>query len=1184
MKQPGFIGPTYSLRTPNYDCQRTINLFLEQDELGTGKEQEPLALLSVPGQVAIGSMPQGPIRGLHFTAFGYIVCVAGNGIYYLNSFDGGDTWDDPTLIGQLTTSTGPVSIADGIPNMYNGTANTGQINLVIVVDGSNYGIVWEEGTTSPIQLNSGNAFNGASYVTFQDGFFMFTQNVKSPACFFASDPINISSVDIVVANLGPDYISRIISDHDVLWFFGGRSSSVWQNTGGGVGANIFQQIPGSYAEGGCSYPNTIQKVSGQLLWMTSDERGFGMVFQASGYRGMRISNHAVEEWIHGLEDLSKATTWTYQDQGHSFYCLNIPGSETTWCYDLLTKMWSERAFFKEGVFSRDLIENRVTLYGAYKPMHLCSDYYTQKLYTLSNEAYTLDGEPIYRMRTAPHGSAGLKRVFYSQAQIDLETGTGLDGVGYPYFIGYDTTTPHSGTITNQSLDQQIDKFYYTDGHGNHITATSTPTINASGTWSNSFTDHGTYADIHSIDFTVPVSQFGTGTDYQKNYTYVYGGLASGTTISTANIYEHDWRGNILQTTTPQTNLCLNSEKFDANTWAYDGVTILPAVWDEFPTTTINAYRPSASSLISSSGASSVTNPQYVYTSSENTLRTDGTYANTTSDRAHSVYYKWTTWGTGLNKTGTLWFSLDSNANPQGGVSIATSFDSGATWDYRWFTNTPDVFPTTLIGWGSQYSQATPLQMAITIPDLSTFQVEIATLGPQVGGPETPSTAKIYDMCFLTSSNTFSGISQNAPDGVNTGTYITEDKSYGLHGVTTSYQGALNTTATSSIYVQKGDSKRSLELAVTSPILQFTGSITGNQLTVTVAPTNGTLAIGQTIRGAGIYAGTTITAGTSSPYTISWTASTANPIASESMEAFTYALRTIVDKDGNLDEQVGYGIGGIESVGVVFIGSVTGNQLTVESLYSGKLVIGQELIGTGITTGTTITAGTTSPYTLSNTMVNPVNSQIIHVNEGGINSTGIYRIWGTANHTVAGTYNVSLLIYDYTATGLDTYTGSGNARIGIWGMQIQTGAIDKYIKSVSGVSGIDFITTDLTNGTVFFNIAPSLHSVLTWGGIVHGRSINPVIYKATFNYTYYDPIYQYIGLNPQVSLSWSDDGGHTFTPERSVSMGRVGEYLRRCIWRRLGQSRDRVFRVTCREPVKFSLIGAEFKATVGEING
>ena len=1178
-KQPGFIGPTYSLRTPNYDCQRTINMFLEQDELGTGKEQEPLALLSVPGQTVIGKVPQSPIRGLHFTAFGYIVCVAGNSVYYLNSSDGGLTWDAPTIIGQLTTSTGPVSIADGIPNMYNGATNTGQISLVVVVDSSNYGIAFEEGTTALVQLNSGNQFNGASYVTFQDGFFIFTQNIDSPACFFANDPLNISSLDVVVANLGPDYISRIISDHDVLWFFGGRSCSVWQNTGGGTGANIFQQIPGSYAEGGCSYPNTIQKVSGQLLWMTSDERGFGMVFQASGYRGMRVSNHAVENWIHSLEDLAGATSWTYQDEGHSFYCLNIPGSDTTWCYDLLTKMWSERAFFKEGVFSRDLIENRITLYGAYRPMHLCSDFYTNNLYTLSNDVYTLDGEPIYRMRTAPHGSAGLKRVFYSQAQIDLETGTGLTGLGYPYIIGYDTTNPHTGHAINSSLDQDGNNFYYLDNNYNRVTATTLPIITASGTWSNSFTNHDTYADINKINFNIATAtQFGTGTNAQTNYTYVYGGLADGTTITVANIYANDWRGNNLQSPTPVTNLCLSSEDFTAATWAYDGVTVLPAVWDKFPTTTITAARPSATSTVSSSGASSITNPSYVYSSHFNTLRTDGLYAATTAPNGNSIYQKWTGWGAAVNKTGLLSFSIDSTAtDPTSAISISYSIDSGATWNYLWYTSTPSIFPPSLVGYGKQYSQSTPLQVELTIADMATFQVQIATVG---GVPN--ATSKIYDMCFLYSTNTAAGISENAPDGTNTGTYLIEDKSYGLHGVTTTYQGTASTQATSSVYVQKGDSKRSLELAVTTPVLPFTGSIASNQLTVTVAPTNGTLAIGQTIRGAGIYAGTTITAGTISPYTLSHTLTSANPIASESMEAFTYALRSIVDKDGNLDEQVGYGMGGIESVGVVFVGSVTGNQLTVESIYTGKLAVGQILVGTGITPGTTIASGTASPYTLSNTMATAVNSQIIHVNEGGINSTGCYRIWGTANHTVAGTYNVSLMMYDYDASGLDTYTGSGNARIGVWGMQTQVGAVSKYIKSASGVSGVDYITTDLNTGTVVFNIPPTLHAVLTWDGTVNGRSINPVIYKATFDYTYYDPIYEYIGIDPQVSLSWSDDGGHTFTPERAVSMGKLGQYLRRCIWRRLGQSRDRVFRVTCREPVKFSLIGFEAKATVAEL--
>lgn len=65
-----------------------------------------------------------------------------------------------------------------------------------------------------------------------------------------------------------------------------------------------------------------------------------------------------------------------------------------------------------------------------------------------------------------------------------------------------------------------------------------------------------------------------------------------------------------------------------------------------------------------------------------------------------------------------------------------------------------------------------------------------------------------------------------------------------------------------------------------------------------------------------------------------------------------------------------------------------------------------------------------------------------------------------------------------------------------------------------------------------------------------------------------------GQAPIVYLSWSDDGGHTWSNEHEASMGLEGEYKTRIKWRRLGVGRDRVFRVATSEPVPITWLGAE----------
>lgn len=69
----------------------------------------------------------------------------------------------------------------------------------------------------------------------------------------------------------------------------------------------------------------------------------------------------------------------------------------------------------------------------------------------------------------------------------------------------------------------------------------------------------------------------------------------------------------------------------------------------------------------------------------------------------------------------------------------------------------------------------------------------------------------------------------------------------------------------------------------------------------------------------------------------------------------------------------------------------------------------------------------------------------------------------------------------------------------------------------------------------------------------------------------------LGSDPQVMLRWSDDGGHTWSNEHWKSMGAIGKFGKRTIWRRLGATmkiRDRVYEVSGTDPVRIYIMGAE----------
>lgn len=62
-------------------------------------------------------------------------------------------------------------------------------------------------------------------------------------------------------------------------------------------------------------------------------------------------------------------------------------------------------------------------------------------------------------------------------------------------------------------------------------------------------------------------------------------------------------------------------------------------------------------------------------------------------------------------------------------------------------------------------------------------------------------------------------------------------------------------------------------------------------------------------------------------------------------------------------------------------------------------------------------------------------------------------------------------------------------------------------------------------------------------------------------------------DPMAWLSWSNDGGHTWSDDYPAAMGKQGDYRRRLIWRRLGAPRNRIFKLKMADSVKKVVLDA-----------
>lgn len=74
----------------------------------------------------------------------------------------------------------------------------------------------------------------------------------------------------------------------------------------------------------------------------------------------------------------------------------------------------------------------------------------------------------------------------------------------------------------------------------------------------------------------------------------------------------------------------------------------------------------------------------------------------------------------------------------------------------------------------------------------------------------------------------------------------------------------------------------------------------------------------------------------------------------------------------------------------------------------------------------------------------------------------------------------------------------------------------------------------------------------------------------------------VGLGPDdtVMLSWSDDGGYTWTGERMLRLGNVGQYKKKLQFRKLGSSTLRTYKVRFSTASRVNVLGASMEAEEG----
>lgn len=430
MARFGFVGPSYQSQSVNADAQSCVNFFPEILESGSGKSS--LALYPTPGLQIAYILGVDPIR-CTYTFNGRSFAVSGTNLVELN--------------------------VDGTMTIYAGLANDGQVAIIagggasgalqLLIQSGGNGYVFNLQTNTLTQVPPAMQIGPWSNVMWIDGFFIAA--IANSSAFQLSninDATTWNLANVTGIELIPDLVVSSLADHREAWLWGSRNAVVYFNSGDPLFP--FAPIPGAFLEQGSIAQWGALRIDNTICWLGGDERGAGIAWRAQGYSPVRISNHAVEYAWQNYPTIADAIAYPYQDAGHSFAVWSFPTAGKTWAYDVSTGMWHERAFHNPN--SGQFEAHRARFHTFNFGKHLVGDYTTGIIYRMSTNVYNDFGNPIVRVRRAPHISSEQEWIFHHQLQVDAEMGLGqfaflgiylADSNGQTWLLGSDD----SGNLT-----------------------------------------------------------------------------------------------------------------------------------------------------------------------------------------------------------------------------------------------------------------------------------------------------------------------------------------------------------------------------------------------------------------------------------------------------------------------------------------------------------------------------------------------------------------------------------------------------------------------------------------------------------------------------------------------------------------------------------------------------------------
>jgi hypothetical protein len=425
MARIGFCGPTYQSESVNVDAQRAVNLYPEIVESQQGRS--PFALYPRPGlKLAVNLPGESSVPQL----------FAQNGRMFAAGLNLWEIFSNFTAVNR-----GALNPSMAGPGTVFMAANQNQ--LLVLSNGLLY--IMNLTTNAVAPVNMAQFAGNISMIAFIDGFFIATQ--VNSQIFYTSNLLDGTTwlgVNTEQVSLITDFITGMIVSHRDLWFYGNKSSVVYQNTGAAL--SPFSPISAGFVEQGNAALDSPVKADNSIFWMGLDALGNLVAWRANAYTPTRVSNHAVENAWAQYTMVSDLVSYSCQFNGHIFWVIYFPTANATWVYDISTGMWHEWSFLDPILGP---IAHRSCCHCFAFNQHFVGDWESGNIYQMSTAFNDDFGTPIQKLRRAPHVGTELQWTFHRYFQLDVEPGVGpvppLAGTAAPTLV---TLADANGVLWN----------------------------------------------------------------------------------------------------------------------------------------------------------------------------------------------------------------------------------------------------------------------------------------------------------------------------------------------------------------------------------------------------------------------------------------------------------------------------------------------------------------------------------------------------------------------------------------------------------------------------------------------------------------------------------------------------------------------------------------------------------------